>query len=328
MALDIAYTSGVIAVREKYLLKERIYRLCELSAEEAFRMLLESGFGGGAETATSVYDYEKLIAVEEEKTDAFIREFAPKKGIAEYLLAPRDFHNAKALVKASYTGESAERMLAPEGLIPIATLKDCIQNADYTKLQALCPRLALACKDATTLLEEEPSGEKLGAIFQTALFEYLKACTKGTRVLSKLLSAKADMTNILTAFRVQDSEQLQGAFLPCGTLNEKDLEVLLGTDKEKILAYFAKTPYAEFVKVCLSAREKGLPMTQAEKLCDEYAYSYFEKKKYELEKSEPFLYYIYRRKTESANVRIIFVCLLAGLSEQEIKARIRGKESV
>ena len=101
MALDIAYTSGVIAVREKYLLKERIYRLCELSAEEAFRMLLESGFGGGAETATSVYDYEKLIAVEEEKTDAFIREFAPKKGIAEYLLAPRDFHNAKALVKAS-----------------------------------------------------------------------------------------------------------------------------------------------------------------------------------------------------------------------------------
>ena len=59
-----------------------------------------------------------------------------------------------------------------------------------------------------------------------------------------------------------------------------------------------------------------------------YVDSYFEKKKYELEKSEPFLYYIYRRKTESANVRIIFVCLLAGLSEQEIKARIRGKESV
>ena len=47
--LDVAYTSGVIAVREKYLLKDKIFRFCESTAEEVFRALLENGFGGGAE---------------------------------------------------------------------------------------------------------------------------------------------------------------------------------------------------------------------------------------------------------------------------------------
>ena len=37
----------MIAVREKGLLKDKILRLCELSVEEAFRSLTESGFGGG-----------------------------------------------------------------------------------------------------------------------------------------------------------------------------------------------------------------------------------------------------------------------------------------
>ena len=47
------------------------------------------------------------------------------------------------------------------------------------------------------------------------------------------------------------------------------------------------------------------------------------KKKYELDKDEPFVYYVYRRRIENANVRIVFACLLAGLNEQAIKARLR-----
>lgn len=326
MALDIAYTNGVIAAREKYLLKERIYRLCELSAEEAFRMLLESGFGGGAETATGVYDYEKLIAVEEERLDAFIREYAPKKGIAAYLLSPRDFHNAKALIKAAHTGESADRMLAPDGLIAADTLKTCVQSGDFSEVKEACPKLAKACEEAVALLEVEPSGAKLGAIFERASFEHLKECVKGVGVLKKLLAAKADMTNILTALRSADSESAKEGYLPVGKLTETELDALFDTDSEKAQAAFSKTPYAEFVKACFAARDKGLPMTEAEKLRDGYDTAYFAARKYELESCEPFLYYIYRRKAENANVRIVFVCLLAGLDEQDIKRRLRAKE--
>ena len=55
MVKDATYTNGVIAVKEKYLLKDKIFKMCEGGAEEALRALTDSGFGRGTEIA-SVYE--------------------------------------------------------------------------------------------------------------------------------------------------------------------------------------------------------------------------------------------------------------------------------
>ena len=39
MARDVTYTNGVIAAGEKYLLKDKIFKMCETGAEEALRIL-------------------------------------------------------------------------------------------------------------------------------------------------------------------------------------------------------------------------------------------------------------------------------------------------
>ena len=44
MVKDATYTNGVIAVKEKYLLKDKIFKMCEGGAEEALRALTDSGF--------------------------------------------------------------------------------------------------------------------------------------------------------------------------------------------------------------------------------------------------------------------------------------------
>lgn len=317
---DTTYTNGVIASREKYFLKDKLYRLCELSAEEAFRALLESGFGGGAETTSSVHDFERLVAEEEARLDAFVREYAPSIAEATYLLAPRDFHNAKALVKGAYLGESTEKMLAPSGLIEIAVLEKCIRERNFSALDN--PALAKACEDAFLLLEEDASGAKLGAIFDKALYAYLQKAVKGKRVLKKLLAYRADTTNILTAFRATNRTDAEEKYLPAGTLSLELLGALFA-DESVLKDAFKRTDYADFVANCLEARAKNIPLTQAEKLRDGYDTLYFVARKYELRKAEPFLYYVYRRKAEIANVRITFVCLLAGLDEQNIKRRLR-----
>lgn len=321
---DSTYTSGVIATREKFLLKEKIVRLCELSAEEGFRVLLESGFGGGAENVTNMYEYETLIAAEEERVDEFIRQYAPNEALQAYLLSSRDFHNAKALTKAAYLGVSSQRLLAPMGLIPVDELSVFVENGDFEGLKARNAFLGEACEEARKLLEENPSGSALGAIFEKAAYRYLWKMSKGNSVLKKLLTAKADMTNILTALRSDSAEEASGKYLPVGKLQESELAVLFEQDADKIKAAFAKTPYAEFVSLCLLDKQRGLPMTEAEKIVGGYDVSYFSKRKYELEKSEPFLYYVYRRRIENANVRIVFACLFAGLNEHEIKKRLRA----
>ncbi len=322
--LDSTYTSGVIAAREKYLLKEKIFRLCEVSAEEAFRVLLECNYGGGAERAHSVYEYEKLVEAEEAAVDSFIREYAPSEALVNYLLSPRDFHNAKAFLKAYYLGENAEKMLAPQGLIEMETLERSVKEKDFSSLSAY-PLLQSACVEGVALLEEEGSGAKLGVIFEKALYTHLYQTVKRNRILKTLLNKKIDMTNILIALRAGEEENALNKYLPYGNLKNDRLSTLFESDLEKAVQAFKDTEYFEFVKVCLQAKERGLPFTEAEKILASADRAFFAKRKYELHRQEPFLYYVYRRRTENANIRIVFACLLAGLSEQAIKNRLRSE---
>lgn len=322
MGKDATYTNGVIAVREKYLLKDKIYKLCETGAEEALRALSETGFGKGVEIS-SVYEFEKLVCADEASIDAFIRDYAPSRAEAEYLLAPRDFHNAKALVKAHYLNLEADKMLAPEGLIPVSVISDCISDGKYDKLPEA---LAAAVKEAAKLFSENErgvSGAEIGTVFEKAQFRHLKQACAKNMLLKKLLAVKADMTNILTALRSDNAEYAEKCFVGGGKLSVEQLKKLFSDDKERAAHSLDGTPYADFVKKCFADKAEGLPLTEAEKLAESYETEYFSAKQYELKANQPFLYYVFRRRAENANVRILFVCLLAGMRDNDIKKRLR-----
>ena len=321
MGKDLTYTNGVIAVREKYLLKDKILKLCETGAEDALRSLLESGFGKGVEIST-VYDYEKLVAADEKSIDEFIREYAPSKAELEYLLSPRDFHNAMALVKAVYLGLEAEKLLAPDGLVPSARILECIKEKDLTPLNAELKDAIMA--SAELFEEDKASGAEIGVIFEKAQFAHLSSVCSKNLLLKKLIAVKADMTNILTALRSDSEDYAKKCFVSGGKLADSKLLKLFEEDKSKAVQAFKDTPYFEFVKNCVDAKGTGLPLTQAEKISDSYEAEYFNARKYDLKRSQPFLYYVFRRRAENANVRILFVCLLAGMREAEIKRRLRA----
>lgn len=320
--MDATYTNGVIAAKEKYLLKDKIFKLCETGAEEALRTLTEANFGKGAEIS-SAYEYERLVAYDEAAIDEFIREYVPSRAEAEYLLAPRDFHNAKALVKAHCLNIERDKMLAPDGLIPVSVISDCIEGE---KFEELGKELGGAVEAALKLFSEsdgEASGAEVGAVFEKALYSHLKTACKSNGVLKKMLTLKADMTNILTAMRSEDAETAQKYYVTGGKLSEETLEKLFSESSERAWRCFENTPYYDFVKICFSAKAEGLPLTAAENILESFETKYFYEKRFELKRTQPFLFYVFRRRAENANVRILFVCLLAGMKEGEIKKRLR-----
>ncbi len=322
MAKDVLYTNGVIAARETSLLGGKILKLCEMSAEDAFRSLTESGFGRGAD-ALSVHEYEKVLAADARDIDAFIREYAPTNAEKAYFLSPRDFHNAKAIIKAKYTGAELAPMLAPDGLFTVGEIDECIQSGDCSPLY---PELS----EAVSLAEKAFSGEnvvsgaEIGALFEKAAFKRLLTACKGNGLLKKFAVARADMTDILTAMRSQTPEYAATNYIGAGKLKAEDLEVLFCGDAQKSAERFAKTPYAEFVKDCFAAKEENAPFTAAEKALQSMESKYLSERRFELKRRQPFIYYVLRRRAENANMRIIFVCLLAGMDESYIKSRLRA----
>ena len=136
---DSAYTNGVIAVKEKKLLKDKLAKMCSMSGEEALRLLVESGFGG------DFSEPEELILSDEREIDSFIREYAPSKDAEEYLLAPRDFHNAKAAVKARYLGCDVKPLLGSDGKLSADEIVKSIEEGDTEKLgKELCEAVKAA----------------------------------------------------------------------------------------------------------------------------------------------------------------------------------------
>ena len=313
--LDPIFTNGVIAVKERSLLGDKILRFTEMTAEEVLRALHESGFGSGAESTEG----EAMCEAEERSLDAFIREYAPSNTELGFLLSPRDFHNAKALTKAAKLNTDAEKLLAPEGLVTVADISAAITKKDYS---ALGGELSEAVRE--TVENENLTGAEIGAIFDVALYKHLYALCKKRKVLKKLLAGRVDRLNILTAMRAVDREFAEKLFVGGGTLGKKEFDLIFSEDKDISENALDKTAYKQFYALCLAAKERGLPFTEAERDVESFEVEHFAERKYELEGREPFLYYVFRRRAEIQNVRIILVCLNAGLNAQDIKRRLRA----
>ena len=283
--LDSVYTNGVIAVKEKQLLGDKLLRFIEMTADEALRSLKESGFGVSSE------DGEEMCRAEESALDAFIREYAPSDCELIYLLAPRDFHNAKAICKAERLKTDAEKLLTFEGLIKLSELIAAIRNADF---KFLGEELGGAVKEV--LEREDITGAEIGAVFDRALFAHLsKSCAKN-RVLKKLIARRADCTNILTAMRSGDREFAGKLYLKGGSLKTEALDRIFDENAERAARAMDGTPYAGFYRLCLDAKEKGQPFTEAERALESSEAEYFAEKRFELEGKQPFLYYVFRRR--------------------------------
>ncbi|MDE6411130.1 MAG: V-type ATPase subunit [Clostridia bacterium] len=310
---DSAYTNGVIAVKEKKLLKDKLAKMCSMSGDEALRLLLDSGFGDPSQ------DVEELILADEREIDAFIREYAPTDEVEEYLLAPRDFHNAKAIVKARYLKTDPKPMLGGNGKFTAEEIARLIDTGDTEKLGK---ELSAAIKEAQTLLEgENPSGAEVGFLFDRAQFTYLSRVLKKFGTCRKLLIRRADMTNLLTYFRAENAEEAQKFFVAGGSLSKEKLACVY-EGEDAVLKAFEKSEYKDFVKKLVASSGGGF--TEAEKMLESFETDFFAEKPYELSGQGTFLYYIFRRRAENENVRIVFVCLRAGLNEAEIKKRLRG----
>ncbi|MCD8307052.1 MAG: V-type ATPase subunit [Clostridia bacterium] len=323
MAMDPMFTNGIIAVKEKYFLRDKLSRMCEMGAEDAFRLLLESGFGQGA-GADSYHEYEALLEADEKDIDKFIRDFAPSAAEAEYLLAPRDFHNAKAIVKADVMGVPADSMLAPDGNVPAEKIQQAYISEDTDELPEEMGKAFAEAKEY--LANGDKEGAEIGIIFDKALYRHLASSCRRPAILKKFVAEKADMQNILTCMRSSSMDYAKKYLLDGGSLKERKLAKLFESEDEGMKA-MSGTGLESFARMCYDAKAEKKPLSEAEKVLESYETDALAKNRFDLKASEPFMYYIFRRRAENENVRIVMASLIAGMPEKWIKERLRGVQS-
>ena len=318
---DFIYANARASALEATLLgSERLGRMAEsASPEGAFKILQETGFGDGMTGSASEAD--RLIEAEEKKLAAFIRESSPDKKLTHFLLAAHDFHNAEAFMRAKHLRLDPQPMTGTEGVYPLAFLEEKIFSDDY---RDFCTPLARALLSADELfLGGNATGRRIGTLFSRAMFERLAELSRGNKILSAIVSIRADAANIGICLRAENFRIAREMTVAGGTLDEDALRLLSEESADVIRERMRLSPCRALVLAALEDHAAGRPLVLLEREADSAALTVLKRDKYSNEGSLPFLRYCCYREAELRNVQIILTCLANGTDKSQIRARMR-----
>ena len=127
------YAVSRIRSRERSLIdRETVKRMSEGTAEEAWRMLTEMGYG--AKPDAEYMDSEALIESELERTNVLIKEVTTDERLTDIFFLGADATNLKLFLKRRLIGADAGGIYAHGGLYESKELMRMVQAKDYKHL--------------------------------------------------------------------------------------------------------------------------------------------------------------------------------------------------
>ena len=319
MANAIYSNARAKALENTLLTKDRLNRMVEsVSADEAVKILYEVNFGDGL-IIDGAPEFERLIQAEEKKFIFFIKEVSASDYITKYFLLENDYHNAEAIIRSKYIKTDYTAMLKPNGLYDSEDLAKKIMTDDYGDFsEELSAVLSFADSE---FVAGRANGANINSAFRKALFKELLTCSKKNGELKNIFECRADCVNIGTALRTRNFSEAEKYFVPGGTLDSDILKILCEEDYDVLKEKCRFFPRSDFILSAINREEK--PLTEFEKLADDYAMDILIKNKYSAQGLLPFVIYCYYKYAEIKNVRIVMVGLLNGWDKNDIKRRLR-----
>ncbi|MBR2384122.1 MAG: V-type ATPase subunit [Clostridia bacterium] len=319
---NVIYSNARAKSMETRLLgKERLLRMIDSAIpQDALKILSETNFGEGVEVK-DVFDFEKLLSVEQENLFTFIRESSPCDYFKEYFLCKNDFHNAEALIRAKYLKIDAENMLVSDGVYSKKLLKDKIFTDDY-KIFCKELRYALEFSD-NAFVSGRATGVGINTTFVKSMYDYLFRLSEKDKVLKTLCKIRADFANVAIALRTRNYAVAKELFVKTGDVTQSELKLLCEELPEILKEKTISFSNGQIILKAVDAFINKKPFSEFEKLADSIALEILKKHKYDIGGIIPFMLYCYYKTAEIENVRIILVGLINNIDKQEIKNRLR-----
>ena len=321
MASAIYANARAMALSNSLLGKERLYRMIDsASVLDAVKILAEVNFGDGIKL-DAPEEFEKLVVTEEKKFLDFLKEQGITTSVAKFFALKNDYHNAEAFIKCKYLKIEDEGMTVPDGTMEKSLLKERILTDDYISLPQSMQQALVTCDG--DFASSKATGASVNAAFTKAYFENLYDFARQEKNLKKIYSFKVDCINIGAAIRVRKYSAAKEWFLPHGSLSEKELKALCEEPLENLKEIFRFTDYKTAVSLAVDAKLKGQPLTEFEKLADEFALGFMNKQKYCTEGNVLLINYCLRKTSEIFSVRQILVGLANGIDKTDIRNKLR-----
>ena len=313
---NYAAVSAALHAREAHLLTQALSeRMLEApTAEESCKILIECGYPP-LEHCT-LEEVEKLLALSRAELYREVAVLAPDKRIVELFQLKYDYHNAKLALKAKLTGEDVSRLVIGCGRYDASALLRGERGM-------LSSRMGRAMAQA----EKEAEGgdiRRAELTLDRACFEEMSelAGATGNDFLIGYVALQIDAIDLRTLVRAQrmgaSDELLSAALLPGGPIPAEQLTTARGDRLAELTRGSALSAAGE-----LAASLTSGSLTAFECACDDALMQYLQRARRTPFGPEVIVGYLSAKEAEFTAVRTILSGKLAGLSAEDIRARLR-----
>ena len=286
---------------------------------QCVRFLEEKGWGD-TETAGNG---EAILAREEEKIWETVKDLHIDMKLFRVLSLPKEFHNLKAAVKAAATdGKHAD--IYYEGTeIKGEDLEEIIRERDFDRLP---DSMKNAAEEAYDTLLHTGDGQACDVVIDRACLEAVREAGKdagkaGCGVIRDYAETIVSIADIRTAVRSAKTGKqldfLMKALVDTDSLSAEHLAKSAAQGVDQVREYLLTTDYrdaAEYLAKSPSAFERW---------CDDQITESLQPQKYEAFTIGPVVAYVIARQTEIKTVRLILTGKANGLSDEDIRERVR-----
>lgn len=320
--MDFLYASARIrALEAKLIGRERLLALCSGTEDDVLSALAEAAGVSPAARGGELDPEDALLTVLKEGV-AMVSASVPNPAITHFVEYPYDCHNIKVYLKCNVLGIDPTAFFIDAGSIPTKALLAALQE---NNLAALPKELAAATLTAKGAYAKTGDPREIDFLLDRALFADLLSEASDFPFAKELVSARADLTNLLICLRLLRGNSkettaalFQKSMLPAGSLNEEFFLTGFGEGERALLALVAKTPYA-----AVANGADKCTLAEIEKRADDYITARLKEVKRMPFGAEIPLAYLYALEGAVKNLRMILAGKKAGLAADALLARVR-----
>ncbi len=306
------------AIETRLLSQQQQQRLLDASnVSEVFKLLVEMGFGQGV--AVENGDFDKVFEAEEHFASSVLRQFNVDGELDAFLLL-NDYHNLKALLKASVMGEESPYLMA-EGIFEIEKIKAAIVG----EISDLPQEMTQIISKINKLISESKATPRVidTMVDKASYRAALNSIKRNAKLIKQYFSAKIDYLNILSFFRCKRSEQSQKFFLEAlidgGELSEDFFASAYESPNEVFKEKCKFTPYRDLVAKAVDDNN----LIAFEVAIDNALLKLWRENFNDMFSPAPILYYYFEKLTEIKVIKLIVAGVKNHVEPSLIKERMR-----
>lgn len=321
------FCAALIRASERTLLPEAdLIKAAEAKDfQEAMAVIAEYGYGDG-KPLENPRDFVKVLAAEEERAYDFVFSALPEREELEMLKCSKDYHNAKAILKAEFLGIEPDSYLTSGGKFDPKALAAMIKERNFMFVSA---EMKEAVNEALELFGKGRDPQEIDIILDKACYkEMLKdAESVGNGFLVGYVKLLIDILNVTTFVRLRQMGKpwtfFQKVFLEGGDIRQSLFVSSYEENYQQLGDKFGPYGFAEIMeKGAVAARDTGM-YSLLEKLCDNKRIQYIKDAKFVSFGIEPAAAFLIAKESEIKNLRMILTGKISGTPKEVITERLR-----